>query len=93
MSYLQSDSTAQMANATTIIIALAMAGLIESQYLNENNAMIAAKGILLNTCFCIKVNYAENGSFCTEHIGYYILLLNGALKYLMENYYEHICPT
>ena len=93
MSYLQSDSTAQMANATTIIIALAMAGLIEPQYLNENNAMIAAKGILLNTCFCIKVNYAENGSFCTEHIGYYILLLNGALKYLMENYYEHICPT
>lgn len=82
MSYIQSFSPVQTANATILVIALAMAGLIEPQYLIEENALFAAKYVLCNTSFCIKANYAVTGSFCTEPVGLYILLLNGALKYL-----------
>lgn len=82
MQYIQPYSPVQMANATTLVIALAMAKLIEPQYLIEENALFAAKYVLCNTSFCIKANYATTGSFCTEPVGLYILLLNGALKYL-----------
>lgn len=82
MSYINLQSSAQVSNTTTLIIALAMAKLIEPQYLIEENALFAAKYVLCNTSFCIKANYAITGSFCTEPVGLYILLLNGALKYL-----------
>ena len=82
MSYINPSSSAQMSNATILVIALAMAKLIEPKYLLEENALFAAKYVLCNTSFCIKANYAITGSFCTEPVGLYILLLNGALKYL-----------
>ena len=63
-------------------IALAMAGLIDSKYINESEALYAAKYILVNTSFCIKANYAITGTFVLEPRGLYVLLLNGALDYL-----------
>lgn len=84
MTYLQENIPTQMSIATTNVIALAMAGLIEPQYLNEVRALEAAKYVVLNTTFCIKANYAMTGSFCTESPGLYILLLNGALEYLQQ---------
>ena len=82
MQYINSISTAQCVNAVTLIIALAMAGLIEPQYLNEDKALFAAKYILNNTSFCIKANYATLGTFVLQDTSNYILFLNGALKYL-----------
>ena len=82
MSYLDNNSTSQYAIATTLIIALAMAKLIDSEYLNETRALYAAKYITTNTAFCVKANYATTGSFALEPPGLYILLLNGALKYI-----------
>lgn len=85
MSYLNPASTVQMTNAVTLIIALAMAGLIEEKYVNEGEALHAAKYVLGSTAFCPKANYAVTGSFCLEPTGFYILLLNGALDYLEED--------
>lgn len=82
MKYLNNNSTVQYSIATTLIISLAMAGLIEAQYLNEEKALYAAKYIIINTAYCVKANYATTGSFALESPGMYILLLNGALKYL-----------
>lgn len=82
LAYINPSSSAQMANSTVLVIALAMAGLIEPRYLDEEQALAAAKYVLCNTSFCIKVNYAITGSFCTEPTSPYILLLNGALQYL-----------
>ena len=87
MSYIDINDPTQMATATAMIIALAMAGLIDSKYINEINALEAAKYVLLNTTYCIKANYATTGTFCMEFPGLYILLLNGALDYLKEGGY------
>lgn len=82
MEYIDARSPVQVVNTTIMIIALAMAGLIEEQYINEARAMYAAKYILMNSAFCIKANYATNGTFVLEPTNLYILLLNGALEYL-----------
>lgn len=82
MAYINENSPVQVSNTVTMIMALAMAGLIDSKYLEESNAIYAAKYVLVNTSFCIKANYATNGTFVTEPFGLYILLLNGALDYL-----------
>lgn len=80
MQYINEFSNVQTTNATVLIIALAMAGLIERQYLNEEKALYAAKYILFNTSYCIKANYATTGSFIMEPVGLYVLILNGALQ-------------
>ena len=82
MSYIDFDAPSQTSNTTTMIMALALAGLIEPKYLDEREALYAAKYILANTSFCIKVNYATTGSFVIEPTSLYILILNGALQYI-----------
>lgn len=83
MEYLNADRPVQMTTATIQIMSLAMAGLIEPEYLDEERALFAAKQVLTNGCFCIKVNYAMLGTFYMEPNDLYVLLLNGALKYLV----------
>jgi hypothetical protein len=87
MKYIASNSSVQTSIATVKIMALAMAGLIEKKYVIESEALAAAKYVMQNTTFCIKVNYATTGSFVTEPNGMYILLLNGALQYLTKEVY------
>ena len=82
MRFVSYDNPVQMATATTLIMALAAAGIIDKKYVFESNALYAAKYVILNTTYCIKVNYAVTGSFATEPSGMYVLLLNGALDYL-----------
>lgn len=83
MSYISCDTPTQISNSILLIIALAMSGLIDKKYVNEYKATLAAKYILQNTSFCIKANYATTGSFVLEPVGEYVLLLNGALDYLL----------
>ena len=84
MQYMQDNDPTQMANTITIITALALAGLIDEQYIDETNALIAAKYILVNASYCIKANYAITGTFVCEPTDLYILILNGALEYLIQ---------
>jgi len=83
MSYIDYNSSAQVSSATTLIIALALAGLIDKKYLNETQAMRGARFVLTHASFCIKNNYSMNGSFCNEPADLYILLLNGAMEYIL----------
>lgn len=71
-----------MATAVTTIIALAMAGEIEQQYLDERKALDAAVNVLMKSSYCIKSNYMITGSFAVEPFDLYKLLLNGALQYI-----------
>lgn len=80
--YLNENSTARFASSVNLILALAMAGQIDSKYLNENEALKAAKYIYTNVPYCIKCNYRETGSFTMEHSDTYKLLLNGAMDFL-----------
>ena len=85
MKYLDFDSNVQATMAANMIMGLAMAGLIDQKYIYEGQALMAAKTVLAATSYCIKANYATTGSFITEPTDLYILLLNGALDYLMDN--------
>lgn len=78
------NSTAQTATTVGMIIALAMSGQINKKYLNEYNALYAARYIATTTAYCIKNNYAVTGSFLLESVDLYKLLLNGALEYLTQ---------
>ena len=80
MKYIALNSTVQISNTVILITALALAGLIDSKYINEYEALYAAKYMIQFTSFCIKANYAMTGSFVTEPVGLYVLLLNGALE-------------
>lgn len=82
--YMYPDSTSQLATSTATIMALAMAGQIESQYLDERNALEAAIFAQKRIPFCIKDNYNRTGSYTMQPIGLYKLFFNGAKKY-MEN--------
>lgn len=101
MSYLCIDSTVQTTISVATIMALAAAGTIDQKYLNEAEALHAAKYYLASTAFCPKANYAMTGSFCLPSTGNYILILNGALEYLDRGGLKHgnfegqqnsICP-
>jgi hypothetical protein len=82
MSFINMQSSAQASIATTMVMALAMAGTIDARYVDERNALRAAKYVLNNTSYCVKANYATTGSFVLEPTDLYVLLLNGALEYL-----------
>ena len=84
MQYLNENSNIQLATAVTDIIALALAKQIDSQFLLEENALIAARYIIENTAYCIKNNYSITGSFATDPLDLYKLILNGALQYLIQ---------
>lgn len=83
MQYVSEHAPVQASSTVAMIIALAMAGLIDEKYLMEDNALFAAKQVMGLTTYCIKANYAVTGSFTLEPIGLYTLLLNGALDYLV----------
>jgi hypothetical protein len=80
--YVAPGTTARLASSVNLILALAMAQEIDSKYLNEVEALKAAKYIYYNSAYCIKCNYRETGSFTMESVDIYKLLLNGALEYL-----------
>ena len=85
MSYYNNDlATAQVASEVTLITALAMAGQIDSRYLNEYEALKAIQYMSYNSAYCIKANYSITGSFLLESTGLYKLFLNGALPLLTQ---------
>ena len=78
------DTTARLATNTAMIVALAMAEEIDSKYLNEEEALKAAIYLHYNGAYCVKNNYNINGSLTLEPVGFYKLMLNGAVDQLME---------
>lgn len=82
MSMYNCDSPSRLATDTAMIMALAMADLIDDQYLDEKRALFAASAIQNSGAYCIKDNYNVTGSFTIQPDGMFKLLLNGALEYL-----------
>ena len=83
-SFLQLDTTHRLVTDTALIMALALDGQIDSIYLDEKEALRAARYILAATAFCIKDNYNITGSYFMQPVGMFKLLLNGALPYLTQ---------
>lgn len=84
MEYLDVDSEVQFSSAVATVMALAMAGDIEPQYLDERKALEGAFYVLVNAAYCIKANYMITGSFVVEPFDLYKLFLNGALEYIKD---------
>lgn len=85
MQYYNHDmTTARLANITSLIVSLAMAGQVEQKYLNQENALKAAIFIQCHTSYCIKDNYNKTGSVTTVPVGLLKLLLNGAMEYIQH---------
>lgn len=83
--YNKDGATARLATNTAMIIALALAGEIEQQYIDETNALKAAIFIQGHASYCIKDNYNKTGSYTLEPVGMYKLLLNGAMQYIQHD--------
>ena len=83
--YNNPGTSARLINLTAQIISLAMAGQVESCYLNQENALKAAIFLQGHTSFCIKDNYNKTGSFTLVPHGTIKLLLNGALQYIQHD--------
>lgn len=82
--------TARLSTNTAMIIALALAGQIEQQFVDETNALKAAIFIQGHTSYCIKDNYHKTGSYTLVPVGIYKLLLNGAMKYIQHEGELHV---
>jgi sulfatase maturation enzyme AslB (radical SAM superfamily) len=80
--YIKDGTTARLGNIAGLIMALAMAGEIDSRYLDELEAAEAAVFIQNSTSYCLKDNYNVTGSFITIPVGIPKLLLNGAREYI-----------
>jgi hypothetical protein len=59
-----------------------MAGQIDSKYLDQQEATLAAQ-FLRRNCICVKDNYEVTNTISLIPIGLIRLLLNGALTYLL----------
>lgn len=85
IAYLNDEhTTAKIATSTVMIVALAMAGQIESKYIHHENALKAAIFIQAHTSYCIKDNLNITGSYTLPPLGIYKLLLNGAMEYIQH---------
>lgn len=83
MSYFNNQGTTfRLANMVLEIMTLALAGQVESKYINEEVALSAARSIQEKIAFCIKDNYNITGTFSIIPNGILKLLLNGALDYI-----------
>lgn len=89
--FIDPHATAQLASNTTLIIALAMAKQVDSKYLDEATARMAAIYFQTNCAFCIKDNYSQTGSYTMSPTGLYKLLLNGALDYIWKGGNDGCC--
>jgi sulfatase maturation enzyme AslB (radical SAM superfamily) len=82
--FIKDGTTARLGNMAGLIMVLAMAGQIDSKYLDERNASEAAVFLQNHTSYCLKDNYNTTGSFITIPVGIPKLLLNGAKEYIQE---------
>ena len=82
--YNKENATAMLTSNISMITALAMAGQIEERYLREDWAIWAGIFIQEHTSYCIKDNYNKTGSYTTQPVGLYKLLLNGAAQYIQR---------
>ena len=89
LKYFLEPNIATVNSITNQIILTAMTGQIESKYLNQETAMLAAQ-FLRRNCICVKDNYEVTNTVSLIPIGLIRLLLNGALTYLLGDYDDRI---
>lgn len=82
LKYFAEPNVATVNNITNQIILTAMAGQIDSKYLDQQEATLAAQ-FLRRNCICVKDNYEVTNTISLIPIGLIRLLLNGALTYLL----------
>ncbi len=82
--YHADGTTARLANMAGLIMALALADQIDSQYLDEQKAAEAAIFLQNHTSYCMKDNYNTTGCYSLIPVGIPKLLLNGAKEYIEQ---------
>lgn len=85
MSYFnKSKTTFLLGNIVLEIITLAMCNQIDSKYLDEEKALVAAKILQDSIAFCIKDNYNITGTITIIPNGIIKLFLNGAIEEIAQ---------
>lgn len=77
--------TAILVNATLLIRTLAMAGQIDEKYIDEKEALIAARFIAFIISKCPYDLFSTTGSLISIHTGVLKFYLNGAIDYMLES--------
>ena len=86
--YIHPNTTARLMTMTALIINLAMANQVDKKYLNQEEALKAARFLSFRTAYCIKDNLNTHGSTTLPPIGTFKLLLNGAMDIIMQSCQE-----
>lgn len=84
LSFNNTSATSLVGNLASMIVMLSLTKHIEAKYSNIEKATIAARYIIQDIGICLKDNYNSTGSISMIPNGLIILLLNGALPYIME---------
>ena len=88
-----SNENLQVGSLTNEILALAMAGQIDSKFIDQKEALKAGIFIQSHLSFCVKDNIETTGSIGLTPFGELKLLLNGAMDYIQQEEVEWIENT
>lgn len=80
--YYRQDTTARLVTLKVIIQALAYAGQIDDEFMEDEKALQAADLMYRNASNCMNDNLGATGSITTPSTSLIRLLLNGAYKYI-----------
>lgn len=80
----EKGATALIGNLASMITMLSLTKHIDKKYSDIEEAVKAAKYVVEEIGICLKDNYNSTGSISMMPNGLIILLLNGALDYIME---------
>ena len=81
-SYYHHNSSFQLGQLTITIQTLALTGMIDKKYQNQEEAIEAAHFIQHSTSYCVRDNLGSSGTMIGLPIGLIKLLLNGAKDYI-----------
>ena len=82
--YLEPETTSRLATAVSEIMVLAMAGQVEKQYIEPENALKAAIFLQGRSSYCIKNNFNSTGSVTLRDYGLLKLFFNGAAQHIQS---------
>lgn len=83
-SYYHHNSSFQLGQLTITIQTLALTGMIDKKYQNQEEAIEAAHFIQHSTSYCVRDNLGSSGTMIGSPIGLIKLLLNGAKDYITD---------
>lgn len=80
--YYKQNTTARLISTKVLIQALAYAGQVDEQFIDDSKALQAADLIYRNASNCMNDNLGATGSITTPSVSLLRLLLNGAYEYI-----------